>query len=126
MKKTIVAVALLAPALLSAALAAPARTMGEAARTACSIVVEAFDRGQSDPGARMIVMNVGSWSMGYLTAIHENMGQETTIDLLRDLTVERLSNWITNDCRAHPNYALIQVVRRLVTAITIQQTKSAH
>ena len=123
---TIAAIALSAVVLTSPTLAAPNRTMGEAANISCPVINEAFDRGESDPGARAILINVGSWSMGYLTAVHENMGQQTTVDLLRDLTVEQLSDRMTRDCRAHPDYVLIQVVRRLVTVITLQQTKAGR
>jgi hypothetical protein len=123
MKTAIAAIALFTVTLTSAALATPARTMGEAATTSCEVIVDAFNRGESDASGRLIVINVGSWSMGYLTAVHENIGQQTTIDLLRDLTVEKLSAWITRDCKAHPDYVLLQVLRRLVLAITAQQSK---
>jgi hypothetical protein len=124
MKMKVTAIALSTAVLINPTLAAPNRMLGEAAGTSCLAITEAFDRGESDPSGRLIVMTVGSWSMGYLTAVHENMGQQTTVDLLRDLTVERRSNWIARDCRAHPDYVLIQIVRRLVTAIAIQQTKA--
>lgn len=123
---SIVVGAVVAAVSIGGVCAAPARVIGEAPTTNCALIVEAFDRGPSDAGARLIVINSSSWSMGYLTAYHENMGQQTTVDLLRDMTVEKLAAWITSDCRAHPDYVLLQVLRRLVVAITTQQTKSAR